>query len=55
MTNFKKNDIKNRACYYINNTDLDFDNILIDKKSLENILVNRISYKALIGEKTIAY
>ena len=28
--------------------DFDFDNILIDKKSLENILIYDISYKTLI-------
>ena len=55
MMNQKKYDIKNRTCYYINDTNFDFDNILIAEKPLENILVNKISYKALIGEKTIAY
>ena len=39
-------------CYYsddiIKFEDFDFDNILIDKKSLENILIYDISYKTLI-------
>ena len=39
-------------CYYsddiIKFEDFDFDNILIDKKSLENILIYDVSYKTLI-------
>ena len=32
---------------------LDFDNILLDKKSYENVLINLVSYKTLIGAKPI--
>ena len=35
----------------IKNEDLDFDIILVDEKSHENILVYNISYKTLIGAK----
>ena len=45
----KEIDIKNRTCYYlddiIKNKGFDIENILIDEKSYENILVYRISYK----------
>ena len=48
---FKNVHIKNRTCYYFDDTirleDFDFD-VLIDKKSLENILIFDISYKTLI-------
>ena len=33
--------------------DFDIDNILIDKKSHENILIYGISYKTLIGSKPL--
>ena len=33
--------------------DFDIDNILIDKKSHENILIYDISYKTLIGSKPL--
>ena len=33
--------------------DIDFDNILIDEKSLKNILIYDISYKTLIGLKPL--
>ena len=46
---------KNHACSYFDNIinikDFDFDNILLDEKSYENILVYDISYKSLIGAK----
>ena len=49
---FLKVCIENRMCYYsddiIKFEDFDFDNILIDKKSLENILIYDVSYKTLI-------
>ena len=52
-------DIKNCACYYfddiINGTDINFSNILLDKKLYENISVYDISYKTSMGPKTIAY
>ena len=39
MINFKKNNIKNRACYYFDDIikieDFHLDNILIDEKSYE--------------------
>ena len=41
--------IKNCACYYFDDIikfeDFDLDNILIDERSYENILVYNISYK----------
>ena len=46
---FKKVCIKNGMCYYFNDIikveDLDLDNVLIDEKSHENILIYDISYK----------
>ena len=43
--------IKNRTCYYFDEIIKleDFDNILIDEKCRENILICNISYKTLIG------
>ena len=53
----KEIDIKNRTCYYFDDIikieDFDRDNILIDKKSSEKILVNNISYKNLIAAKPL--
>ena len=44
-------------CYYFNDIikfeDFDFDNILIDEKSPENILIRDISYRTLIGAKLL--
>ena len=52
---FKKVCIKNSTCYYFNGMiklqDVDRDNILIDEKSHENILIYDISYKTLIDPK----
>ena len=49
---FKKVRIKNRTCYYfdyiIKSEYFDLDNILINKKSHESILIYDISYKTLI-------
>ena len=46
---FKKVCIKNGMCCYFNDIikveDLDLDNVLIDEKSHENILIYDISYK----------
>ena len=46
---FKKVCIKNRTCHYIDDIiklqDFNFDNILTDEKSHENILIYNISYK----------
>ena len=49
--------IKNCMCYYFNDIikieDFDLDNILIDEKSHENILVYNILYKNLIDTKPL--
>ena len=46
-------------CYYFDDIakfeDFDFDNILLDEKSYENILIYGISYKALTGAKLLYY
>ena len=51
----KKVSTKNHTCYYsydiIKFEDFDIDNILIDEKSYENILVYSISLKTLVGAK----
>ena len=57
----KKDDIKNRTCYYfddiIREIDSDFDNILLDEKwyknKCKNILIYDISYKTLMGTKPL--
>ena len=53
----KENDIKNHTCYYFDNIikieDSDFHNILIDGKSIKNILVYGILYKTLFGSKPL--
>ena len=53
----KKSRIKNRTFYYFDNMieieDFNFDNILLDENSYENILVYYISYKTLIGAKPL--
>ena len=53
----KKVRIKNRTCYYFDDIikleDFNLDNILIDEKSHENILIYDISYKTLIGSKPL--
>ena len=45
---FKKVCIKNRTCYYFDDVikleDFEIDNILIDEKSLQNILIYDILY-----------
>ena len=54
---FKRVCIKIRTCYYFDDVikleDFDLDNILIDKKSHENILISDISYKTLIDPKSL--
>ena len=54
---FKKVDIKNRMCYYFGGTikikDFDLDNILLDEKCYENILIYYIWYKTLICVKPV--
>ena len=53
----KEMDIKNRLCYYFDDMikieDFDPDNILIDKKSYENILVYNNLYKILVDSKPL--
>ena len=53
----KKVCIKNRTYYYLGGIikweDFDFDNILIDEKFLENILICNISNKTLISPKAL--
>ena len=52
---FKKGCIKNRKCYYFDDTikleDFNIDNILRDEKSHKIILIYDISYKTLIDPK----
>ena len=54
---FKKVGIKNRTCYYFDDIvkieDFDFDNILLEEKSSENILIYDASYKILIDAKLL--
>ena len=54
---FKKVYIKNGMCYYFGAIfefeDFDFDNIVINEKSNENILIYNISCRALIDPKTL--
>ena len=49
----KEINIKNRTCYYFDDIikieDFNLDDTLIDKKSYENILVYKISYKTFDG------
>ena len=49
--------IKKHTCYYFDNIikieDFDLDNILIDEKLYENILVYNILYKRLIDSKPL--
>ena len=53
----KEINIKNRTCYYFDDIikfeGFHLDNILIDEKPFENILVYNISYKPLIGAKPL--
>ena len=57
MNELKKVCIKNRTCYYFDDIirleDFHLDNILLDEKSQENILIYEISYKTLIGSKLL--
>ena len=59
MNNLKEINIKNRTCYcfedIIKIQDFNLDNILVDKKPYENILVYNISYKTFIAAKPFAY
>ena len=53
----KEIDIKNRVCYYfddiVNGTDINFSNILLDKKLYESISVYEISYKTSMVPKPL--
>ena len=53
----KKVRIKNRTCYYFDDIiklgDVDIENISIDEKSHEKILIYDISCKTLIGSKPL--
>ena len=55
MNNLREINIKNRTCSFFDDIikieDFDFDNILLDEKLPENILVYDISYKTLIDAK----
>ena len=55
----KKIDIKNCTCYYFDDIikieDFDINDILIDQKSYENILVYNVSYKILIDSKPLCF
>ena len=48
---------KNRTCYYLDDIikieDLDFDNILLDKKSYENVLIYIISSRTFISAEPL--
>ena len=54
---FKKIDIKSRVCYYlddtINDTEINFKNISLDKKSYENTSVSNILYKTPASAKPL--
>ena len=56
---FQKVNIKNRTSNYFDDIikleDFDLDNILIDKKSDENILIYDILFKALIDPKPLSF
>ena len=49
--------MKNLACYYFDNIirveDIDFDNVLLDEKSYEIILIYDISYKTFMVVKPL--
>ena len=57
INGLKEIDIKIRAFYCFNDIlkfeDFDLDNILIDEKPWENILVYEISYKTLVDTKPL--
>ena len=53
----KKINIKNHACYYVDEIieikDFNVDNIVTDEKSYENFLVYDILHKSLINSRTL--
>ena len=54
----KEIDIKNRACFYFDDIirieKIDFDNVLSDKKSYENILIYTFSYELFMVAKPLS-
>ena len=54
---FKKVSIKNCGCYYFDDIikfkNFDFENIFLYKKSNENIFIYEVSYKTLVGAKSL--
>ena len=57
MNNLKEISIENCTCYYFEALTrievFDFDNVLLHKKSYENILAYGISHKSLIGARPL--
>lgn len=57
--NLKEVDIKNQKCYYlgkvIDSNNLNLDNILVDKKWFENILIYSVAYRTLYGARPEYY
>ena len=55
--NLKKVCIKNCMCYYFRNMikieDFNFGNILLNEKSYKSILICNVSFKTLIGTKSL--
>ena len=53
----KETNIKKFTCYHFDDTvninDIDLNNILIDEKSYENILIYDVSYKTLYNVKPL--
>lgn len=53
----KEVDIKNQKCYYlgkvIDSNNLNLDNILVDKKWYENILIYSVAYITLYGARPL--
>ena len=53
----KEVDIKNHTCYYFDDIlrlrDFSYNNILLDEKSSENILIYDVSYKTSMGLKPL--
>ena len=53
----KEINAKNRTCYYFDDItrmiDIGFNNILLNEKSYENILIYDISYKIFMGAESL--
>ena len=56
---FAKINIKNRTCYHFDDImtviDIDFNNILLNKKPYKNLLIYNISYKTVMDEKSCVF